>query len=353
VAQPSEVVIDGSYGEGGGQVLRTSLALAAMLGTPLRIVNIRAKRRVPGLQAQHLTGVLAAAQVCSARAEGATLGSTTLAFIPQSPPRAGDYFFDVAEARKGGSAGAASLVFQTVLLPLALADGPSLLTIRGGTHVPWSPPFHYLERVYLPIVARMSIEAGVEIEKWGWYPIGGGEMTAKIQGTGVLSPLNLIERGKLVGVSGLSAVANLPRSIAERQRRRAEEMLRAEGINPAIELIEAPAQGQGTVVFLAAEYEHMVAGFTALGERGKPAERVAEEVCRDLLAYHRSGAALDMHLADQLILPMALAKSRSAFTTCRVTPHLLTNAWVVERFLGPKVKVEGSEGKKGKVIIDA
>ncbi|MFQ6059433.1 MAG: RNA 3'-terminal phosphate cyclase [Anaerolineae bacterium] len=348
------MTIDGSYGEGGGQVLRTSLALSALLAQPVRIENIRAGRRNPGLQAQHLTGVQATAQVCQAKLEGAELRSQTLTFVPQSPPRTGKYAFDVAQARKGGSAGATSLVFQTLLLPLAFAPGTSRLTIQGGTHVAWSPPFHYLERVYLPTLARMGIEAEVSIERWGWYPIGGGVVKARVkgtEGTKGLVGINLTERGELIRLSGISALSNLPRHIVERQKRRAEGILRAEGFDPEIEIVDAPARGQGTCVFLVAEYENALAGFTALGARGKRAEKVAEEACHDFLAYHRSGACLDMHLADQLILPLALARGPSAFTTCRITQHLLTNIWVVEQFLDVRFEVEGGEGEGGKVTV--
>lgn len=348
------ITIDGSYGEGGGQVLRTSLTLSALLNQPMRIEKIRAARRKPGLQAQHLTGVRATAQVCGAELEGAELGSQTLTFIPQTPPRAGEYTFDVAEARKGGSAGATSLVFQTLLLPLAFASDTSRLTLQGGTHAAWSPPFHYLEQVYLPTLTRMGIEVEVSIERWGWYPIGGGAIRAEIKGTGGtrgLVGIHLTERGELARLSGVSALSNLPRHIVERQRKRAAEILRAEGFAPEIEMVDAPSRGRGTCVFLLAEYENGLAGFTALGARGKPAEKVAKEACRDFLAYHESGACLDMRLADQLILPMALAQGPSAFTTCRITQHLLTNIWVVEQFLEVKCEVEGEVGRKGKVTV--
>jgi len=345
------IVIDGSYGEGGGQVLRTSLTLSALLGEPVRIENVRAKRRKPGLQAQHLTGVRAIAQICDAELEGAELDSLTLTFRPLASPRAGEYSFDVAEARKGGSAGATSLVFQTLLLPLALAPGQSRLTMRGGTHVAWSPPFHYLKHVYLPTLARMGLEARAEIEKWGWYPIGGGEMTALIRDRreSYLSGLDLVERGELKRLWGISATSNLPAHIGQRQKKRAEEHLRRCGFDPQIEIIDAPSPGQGTTVFLVAEYEHAVAGFSSLGERGKPAEKVAEEACREFIAYHQSGACLDKHLADQLILPIALASGPSAFTTCEITMHSLTNVWVVEQFLGVRFEIEGEEGEKGRV----
>jgi len=347
------IVINGSYGEGGGQVLRTSLTLAALLGETMRIENIRARRRKPGLQAQHLTGVWAIAQICDAELEGADLGSLTLTFKPRSSPRAGEYSFDVAKARKGGSAGATSLVFQTLFLPLALAPGQSRLTIRGGTHVAWSPPFHYLKHVYLPTLARMGLEARAEIEKWGWYPIGGGQITATTNGRAEsnLCGLNLVERGKLKRLWGLSATSNLPAHIGQRQKKRAEGYLRKRGFDPHIEIVDAPSPGRGTVIFLVAEYEHAVAGFSSPGRRGKPAEKVAEEACREFIAHHQSGACLDKHLADQLILPLALAPGPSAFTTCEITQHLLTNVWVVEQFLDIVFEIEGEEGQRGRVQV--
>ncbi|MEE8163544.1 MAG: RNA 3'-terminal phosphate cyclase [Anaerolineae bacterium] len=410
------IVINGSYGEGGGQVLRTSLTLSALLGEPVRIENIRAKRRKPGLQAQHLTGVRAIAEICDAELEGAHLGSLALTFRPLSSPRAGEYSFDVAKARKGGSAGATSLVFQTLLLPLAFAPGQSRLTIRGGTHVAWSPAFHYLKYVYLPTLAHTGLEARVEIERWGWYPIGGGEMTALIKGQGFLLPaspfskrefsrkgvaaqpswasfgprrpmrlacypldkadvrlsersqrnqgeegkeresresylpgLDLVGRGELRRLWGISATSNLPPHISQRQKKRAEEYLQRYGFDPQIEIVDAPSPGQGTIVFLVSEYEHTVAGFSSFGKRGKPAEKVAEETCREFIEYHQSGACLDKHLADQLILPMALAFGPSVFSTCEITMHLLTNVWVVEQFLDLRFEIKGEEGQRGNV----
>jgi len=258
----------------------------------------------------------------------------------------------VAEARKGGSAGSTSLVFQTLLLPLALAEGESHLTLRGGTHVAWSPPFHYLQHVYLPTLARMGIEATVEINQWGWYPIGGGEIRARIKGRGTgdkellsishpLSAINLTERGELKRLWGISALSNLPTHIGQRQKRQAERLLREHGFTPEIEIVDAPSPGQGTVVFLVAEFERVVAGFTSYGARGKRAEKVAEEACRELIQYYESGQALDKHLADQLILPMSLAAGQSGFTTCEVTQHLRTNVGVVERLMGVKAEIEG------------
>jgi RNA 3'-terminal phosphate cyclase (ATP) len=349
------LVIDGSYGEGGGAVLRNSLCLSAVLGQPISVENIRSKRPNPGLQAQHLTAVRALARVCRAKVEGAELGSLSLRFEPLSPPRSGEYSCDVAEARKGGSAGATSLIFQALLVPLLFAEGHSRLFLKGGTHVAWSPPFHYLSAVYLPTLARLGVKARVDIERWGWYPTGSGVVAAQIAGVGgelTAAPgLSWRERGRLRRLTGISASSNLPGHIAHRQKRQAETTLRAAGFEAEVEIVDGPAGGQGTFLFLLAEFENARAGFSALGKKGKPAERVADEACTGFLGYFESGAALDQHLADQLVIPLSLARGASSFTTCRITQHLLTNAWIVEQFLHQQVDVEGEEGKAGIVSI--
>ncbi|MFB0537248.1 MAG: RNA 3'-terminal phosphate cyclase, partial [Anaerolineae bacterium] len=233
---------------------------------------------------------------------------------------------------------------------------------------------------YLPTLARMGIEAMVEINRWGWYPIGGGEIRAGIRGQGVragknitsqfapagfgiqppdrricnpagaevipsisypLAAINLVERGELKRLWGISALSNLPAHIGQRQKRQAERLLRERGFTPEIEIVEAPSPGQGTVVFLVAEFEDVVAGFTSYGARGKRAEKVAEEACREFIQYYDSGQALDKHLADQLILPMSLAAGQSGFTTCEITQHLLTNVGVVQRLMAVKAEIEG------------
>lgn len=344
------LIIDGSHGEGGGQVLRTSLALSAITGRPVRIENIRAGRRKPGLRPQHLTCVRAAKKICAARVEGSKLNSQALTFVPQTAPQAGTYTFDVAQAAKGGSAGSVSLVLQTVLLPLAMAEGSSQLTLRGGTHVAWSPPIDYLRRVYLPTLARLGVWAKAHLRKWGWYPIGGGEVTASVEGRGealALEPLDLRQRGELLRVRGVSASSNLPKHIRTRQEGAALQRLRANRVNARLEVIDAPSKGQGTVVFLWAEFENAVAGFTSLGKRGKPAEQVAEEAAQELLDYLADDAALDRYLADQLVLPLALARGPSHLSTQEVTSHLLTNAWVVNQFLPHRVHVDGDVGQPG------
>lgn len=347
------LVIDGSYGEGGGQVLRTSLALSAITGQPVRIESVRAGRRKPGLRPQHLTAVRALAKVCDAELEGARLNAQALTFVPRDRPRAGTYTFDVAQVAKGGSAGSVALLFQAVLLPLALAGGTSQLTLRGGTHVAWSPPYDYLKRVYLPTLARAGVQAKVNIRKWGWYPVGGGEVQATVQGLPNDRPaaLDLHQRGALLRVRGLSASSNLPKHIRTRQERAALQALRSAGVNARIDVVDAPSKGQGTVVFVWADFEQVVAGFTSLGERGKPAEQVAEEAVQGLLDFLHGDGAVDEHLADQLVLPLVLAEGTSHFTTAAVTGHLLTSAWVVNQFLPGSVRVEGDEGGPGACTI--
>ncbi|MGD8399240.1 MAG: RNA 3'-terminal phosphate cyclase, partial [Anaerolineae bacterium] len=274
-------------------------------------------------------------------------------FFPTSSPQAGKYTFDVADAAKGGSAGSTSLILQAILVPLALAEGASQVTLRGGTHVAWSPPFDYLKRVYLPVLGRAGVDARVNIRKWGWYPIGGGEVKAFITGRGgaALEGLDLWARGALLRVRGVSIVSNLPKHIRTRQEGAALHGLRAAGINARVDVLDADSKGQGTAVFLWTESESTLAGFTSLGKRGKPAEEVAADAVDALLDYLDTGAALDEHLADQLILPLALAGSPSRFTTERVTDHLLTSAWTVNQFLPGRVRVEGEAGAPGACYI--
>ena len=342
------IQVDGSYGEGGGQILRTSLGLSCVLGRTIEVDNIRKTRRKPGLQPQHLTAVKAAAAICNARVEGAELSSTSLRF---SPGRiiGGDYSFDVAE--KTGSAGSTSLVLQTIMLPLCFAERPSTVTISGGTHVPWSPAYHYLRHVFSTALSRGGASMDISIEKWGWYPIGGGRVFARIDPIRAFSLNAIIERGKLKRVSGISAVSNLPQDIAIRQRSRALNSLRQRNVDAAIEVVSAPSPGKGTFVFLLAEFDNIAAGFDALGAPGKRAEAVADEACCALFEYLDTTGALDPHLADQIIPYCVLSESASEFTTSRVTRHLLTNIWVVQQFTSAVISVEGKVGEPGRIRV--
>jgi RNA 3'-terminal phosphate cyclase (ATP) len=327
----NRIIVDGAQGEGGGQILRSSLALAALTGRPLRIERIRAGRPKPGLSAQHLASVRAAAEICNADVSGAALRATELDFLPRRPVRAGRYDFNVADARKGGSAGAAALVLQTVLLPLALAKGDSALTLLGGTHVPWSPSFDYLERVFLPAVSGLGLKASLELRHPGFYPVGGGRFVAHIEESR-LTPLKLERPGQLLRVSGLLTIAGLDSAIAERMEETVVRLLEPLAVEVVIARREAEAKSPGVALVLTPEYERGQAGFSAVGERGKRAEAVAAEACEALLAHHQSHAAVDIRLADQLLLPLAFAAGPSSFTTARATNHLKTNAAVIEQF---------------------
>jgi RNA 3'-terminal phosphate cyclase (ATP) len=345
--QPLEkniIHIDGSYGEGGGQILRTSLALSCMLGRPVEIINIRKARGKPGFQPQHLAAVKAAAKISHAHIKGAALSSTALRFSP-GVIAGGDYFFDVSEER--GSAGSTSLVLQTVLLPLCFAEYPSTVTVIGGTHVPWSPSFHYLKNVFLPMLSLIGVSTELDIVKWGWYPIGGGKVIARIIPGKEFKPVAILDRGEPVRVTGTSAFSNLPRDIGVRQRDRALKMLSQRGIDADIDIVSAPSPSKGTLVFICAEFENISAGFDALGAIDKRAEEVADEACYSLFEYKDKNGALDPHLADQIIPYAAFARGTSEFTTSRITQHLLTNIWVVKQFLDIDIRMEGKEGEAG------
>src|SRR5574341_78687 len=340
--------IDGSFGEGGGQILRTALALSCVTKTPIEIFNIRKGRKKPGLQPQHLASLRACARISNARVEGGVLGSIELKFIP-GDLTSGNYEFDVAEEK--GSAGSVSLVIQSILLPLIYCSGESQVTIKGGTHVPFSPPFDYLAKVWLPFLGKLGVEAEAEIVRYGFYPKGGGKVRMKVKPVEKLQGMNLHERGNLVSLSGISAVANLPEAIAVRQKQEAEKILRKENFEPRIESKHVDSVGTGTYLFLLAEFENSLAGFSSLGERGKPAEKVAQEACQSLLDFLQSDAAVEEHLADQILPFLALAKEESSFTVSKITSHLLTNVWVVEKFLPAKIIMEGEIGGRGTIAI--
>ncbi|PKO21008.1 MAG: RNA 3'-phosphate cyclase [Chloroflexi bacterium HGW-Chloroflexi-1] len=338
------IEIDGSLGEGGGQVLRSALTLAVMTGQPMRITNIRARRKKPGLQAQHLAAVNAAAAISGAEVEGAHLGASELRFQPGAV-RPGDYRFDI------GTAGAASLVLQTIFLPLGLAAGPSEVTIIGGTHVPWSPCFHYLDLQWLPFMHRIGFDTTLELLLAGFYPQGNGQIRARIEPIKTIAPLDLPERGGLKGIRGISAVANLDMSIAERQRKRALNRLQGRHNRIDIELLDLPARAKGTCLLLQAEFKRSSACYFGLGALGKRAEQVADEACLWLEKFLATNGAVDEYLADQLLLPLAFAEGPSEYRTAKVTPHLLTNAEIIRMFDVATIEIEDDSGKSGLVRI--
>jgi len=342
------IEIDGSWGEGGGQILRTSLSLSCLLNVPLRIYNIRKGRKKPGLMPQHLTAVRASALISGAYIEGDKEGSTELIFRPKGI-KAGEYFFDIT------TAGSVSLLAQCLLPALIFSEGSSTLTLLGGTHVPFSPVFHYISMVFVPMLRRLGIDIEAEIESYGFYPRGGGRVRLRINGKSLKKQgfTEISDRGRILFTRGISGVANLPISIAERQKEGFLKAFKDFSLPqpPEIELKEVNSPGQGTFFFFLIEAEGSISGFSSLGERGKRAEIVGEEVAIECLKYLNSGAALDPHLADQIVLYLALLKEGAGFSTSRITKHLLTNLWVIERFLGISYSVDGLEGEAGRVTL--
>ncbi len=339
------IEIDGALGEGGGQIVRSSLALSLVTGQAVRIVNIRAKRARPGLQPQHLTGVLAAAQIGKARVQGAKLSSTALTFEP-GPVCPGSYHFAI------GTAGATSLVLHTIYLPLAWqTSGPSEITLEGGTHVNASPSCHFLQQTWCSHLHRLGLDIQVDMDRAGFYPRGGGQIRARIQPCTSLRPLEWDWLDQPIHrVHGLSAVAGLPMHIARRQARRAEVRLRDQGIDADLTL-ESWEGGPGTVLSLVAKQPGVSPLFSSLGERGKPAERVADEAVDALLKHRASRGAIDRYSADQLVLPLALAQGRSQWTVAEVTPHLRTNLEVIRAFVPISMHCSGKDGEPGVVTI--
>ena len=330
------LTIDGSIGEGGGQILRSSLALSMITGTPFRIENIRANRDPPGLARQHLASVTAAARVCGAQVEGAELRSRALTFRP-GRITAGDYTFSI------GSAGSTTLVLQTVLPALLVRSEPSTLTLEGGTHNPFAPPLDFLDRAFLPIINRMGPRVETALEQPGFAPRGGGRLICTVRPAPKLSPVHLPERGAVRRKHAKAVVAGLPRDIAEREL--AVVRGRLGWAQAECEVVELPAAyGPGNVVTLEVDGEHVTEVFTGVGTRGVRAEAVAAGAAETAQRYLAAGVPVGDCLADQLLLPMALAGGGS-YRTVALTRHSATNIEVIRKFVDVKVEVreEGAD----------
>lgn len=321
------IAFDGSEGEGGGQILRSALALSLCTGTPFRIDNIRAGRPRPGLMRQHLTAVMAATEVSQAEVTGAAVGSRSLTFKP-GRVRAGHYAFSV------GTAGSATLVLQTVLPALCTADAASEITVEGGTHNPASPPFDFLAESFLPVLAQMGPHCKAVLERPGYYPAGGGRVRISVAPQ-LLQPLTLETRGELRKRHARAVVAHLPRAVAERELARLAQRLDWEARDFSIEE-RRDSPGPGNVVLIRVESEALTEVFTGFGEKSVRAEVVADKAADEALAYLASDVPVGVHLADQLVLMLALARGGS-FRTLAPSSHTRTQFAVIQRFLDVQV----------------
>lgn len=338
-------VVDGSIGEGGGQVLRYAVSTCALLGEELRIYNIRAKRRPPGLRPQHITAIRSVAVVCGGTVEGLKVGSSSIIFKP-SKPRAGRYFFDT------GTAGSVSLVLQSLLPVLCFADGPCEVELRGGTNNPLAPPIDYIQKVLLPALRLMGVNAEAELVRRGFYPRGQGIVRVKTQPVDRLRPIEAVDAElKVLEVYAYSC--NLPNHIVERMAGTAESLLKRAGYRDIVVKTEPlgpedpkNAVDPGTGVFILAQLSNgLTMGFDSLGEKGVPAEEVARRAVDDALQQLATGAPVDKHLADQLIIWMALADGESRIRTSAMTSHTSTGVEVVGNLTGARFEVgEGTRG---------
>lgn len=323
--------IDASEGEGGGQVLRTALALSMVTGQPVLLENIRARRPKPGLMRQHLTCVGAAQAVSGAQVDGATPGGQTLRFTP-GPVRGGDYHCSV------GTAGSVMLVLQTVWPALLLADAPARLTLQGGTHNPMAPSFHFVEQAYAPLVRRLGAAATLQLRRCGFYPSGGGEVHAELHPAGPegLQPFDLTERGPLIGRHAECLVPGVRRSVAERELGVLRDQLGWAHDHRAIP-VTRQNEGPGNALLATLHHAHVTEVFCSIGEKSRSAETVGEDVVRQVQHYLGSNAALGPHLADQWALPLGLAVWRSGraarYTCTEVSLHASTNFQTIGRFL--------------------
>jgi len=342
------IEIDGSFGEGGGQILRTALSLSCLFQKPFRISHIRKGRKKPGLMPQHLTCVKAMQLLSDAEVIGDRLGSSELIFKPGAV-RGGEFFFDV------GTAGSTSLVMQTIIPSLIFSKEKASIILKGGTHVPFSPSFDYIAEVFVPTLERLGMRIRLKIESYGFYPKGGGRVGIETFPVESIKPLRVNERGKILRIKGYSVSGNLPLSIAERQKNAAIEKIHSEikGLECPVEIgtMSVQTPGHGTFIYILSETEYAIAGFTALGERGKRAETVGEEAVKEFIEYYSTDAALDKHLSDQLVLYLSMSKEGSIFTTSSITQHLMTNLWAIGLFHTFHYSVDGAIGKPGTVRI--
>lgn len=317
------IEINGQLGEGGGQIFRTSLTLSMNSGKPVRIYNIRAGRSKPGLLRQHLTCLKAAQTICNAEVSGAELGSTEVTFKP-GKVEPGEYQFSI------GSAGSTSLVFQTIALPLCFAGGASEITLEGGTHNGSAPSFDFIEQSFLPVINHLGYRAEVKLERYGFYPAGGGAWRVKLQPINELQPLELMHRGEILERTAMATSSRIPRNVNERELKLVKK--RCAWPDEALQQQMVSSQGPGNILSLRLKSQHLVEVIEVVGEKQVSSEKVANRAVDELHEYLKTDVAVGKHLADQLLLPMVLGAG-GQFTTLKPTQHLLTNIEVIKRFM--------------------
>jgi len=339
------IEIDGSQGEGGGQIIRTALSLSVITGKAFTITGIRAGRRQTGLKEQHLTCVRACSRISQAAVEGDSVGSSALTFIP-GKIISGSYNFGIS------TAGSTSLVLQCIFFPLAMAPGSSSISITGGTHVLWSPSFDYLRSLWLPMIAMAGFDGRLTLERAGYFPAGGGKILAHINSARELRSFNALSRGRLEKLAIFLGSSNLPSNSRERMKNTLKRCLERYLHLISFQEEEVSSCGRNAFTAIHATFEHSQACFTDVGERGKPSEDVAVTASNCFLDYMSGEGALDEHLSDQILIPLALVpQGVSEYTTTRVSQHLLTNAEVIRKFLDVTVEIDGEENSEGKITV--
>lgn len=327
------IIIDGSLGEGGGQILRTSLALSAITGKAFQVNHIRANRSKPGLMRQHLTGVEAVMQICKAKADGASLRSKTLSFIPHAIC-GGEYEFEI------GTAGSTTLILQTVLYPLLYANKPSKVTITGGTHNDMAPPFDFIKNSFLPILQNMGAGVAVHLIKAGFYPAGGGSISIEVNPSVKWKPLSLMDKGNLIQEKIVGVISNLPASIIEKEVENIESLSGRKF--PVVEIDKQKSLCPGNLVSIVEIYENITNVFTGFGEKTKSAASVGKEAYLEYARTLANDAPVPEHLADQLLLPMALA-GHGEMRIVEKSLHFVTNIEIIKLFLDVSIDITRHE----------
>lgn len=334
------IEIDGSFKEGGGQILRTSLGLSLLTKKSFKIKNIRAKRKKPGLMRQHLTALNAACEISNAEVSGNFIGSSEFEFKPQRVVTK-DYAFAV------GTAGSACLVLQTILPGFITGKTPLKIRLEGGTHNPFAPPYDFLKNSFFPVLKKMGVKIKSNIIRPGFYPAGGGIFEVEITPCAKLKPLDLTKKGELIEKRAFSLLSNLPEKIGERELKTVKKKL---GIENLQVILHENSSGPGNVVFIETEYENITEVFTGFGEKGVSAERVANNACRLAKEYISSEACTGKYLADQILVPMAIC-GKGGFTTLKPSMHMLTNMEIIKQFLDIDIKLTGINENLYKVVL--